>query len=622
MSYKLLLFYWCLVFIFSPLLWAQQPASSSQGSLILIPKHSGASYLSEKGGDLGKLLQRTATKDAVGRFSIWISGELPKTSAQLSIYAFDVDEERGETLSIFLNGAFIGKVSGTDNSWNTSVFEVRKELLVKGENKIHFVISDSSQKGTIKWSGKVGWGQILIDGGAAESGTIQGQIVSHKQEEENAKTHISTDVHAVTSGSFKLEVSMIDVEGNVVVAGTKDLTMKKGETTQISMDLVYSPSIPDGEYNIVTNLFFKKGTSLRQQDIRKHIFSYEKMRPPQTELFVHKPLADVDVTEDALPLEIDLSPVFAFKENETVIPAGQGLIVKSVLRNNNPNLLLASIQGENLILENQPGATGEAEIFIQATFEGKSSFTAFRVIVNPKPLKIAIAPKPLPVPVIKPLPPAILSTPIIESTPEPVAKNMALKIAPPAPKPLPPSPEIAVIDQTSISAKKLTKSPLYTYVPIGLQSLSQYQSSGFLGIAFGKEFKTVLGKLAIESAFTQTINAHQKSKDGVVFSQVWVQSLSLSCVYTFYAQFPEPIDPFSTNPLRLRLKLGFSQSEYKEEMAISNSSWENGMTELNVGLEVGKKVHEKGELFLQLSKPGADLSQIGIGYQHFFTSQK
>ena len=106
--------------------------------------------------------------------------ELPTQSAYLAIKAYDVDEDDGETDYVYLNDDIylpmdqtnqfkkkynnetIGYLSGTDNTWNTTVLEIPLEKLKKGKNVISVTVAPRS------WIVRIDWMQLVLDGGAAD----------------------------------------------------------------------------------------------------------------------------------------------------------------------------------------------------------------------------------------------------------------------------------------------------------------------------------------------------------------------------------------------------------------------------------------------------------------------
>ena len=107
--------------------------------------------------------------------------ELPTQSAYLAVKAYDVDEDDGETDYVYLNDDIylpmdqinqfrkeynketIGYLSGTNNTWNTSVLEIPLEKLKKGKNVISVTVAPPT------WIVRIDWMQLVLDGGAADS---------------------------------------------------------------------------------------------------------------------------------------------------------------------------------------------------------------------------------------------------------------------------------------------------------------------------------------------------------------------------------------------------------------------------------------------------------------------
>ena len=106
--------------------------------------------------------------------------ELPTQSAYLAVKAYDVDEDYGETDYVYLNDDIylpmdqtnqfnkkynnetIGYLSGTDNTWNTTVLEIPLEKLKKGKNVISVTVAPPG------WIVRIDWMQLVLDGGAAD----------------------------------------------------------------------------------------------------------------------------------------------------------------------------------------------------------------------------------------------------------------------------------------------------------------------------------------------------------------------------------------------------------------------------------------------------------------------
>ena len=90
---------------------------------------------------------------------------------------------------------------------------------------------------------------------------------------------------------------------------------------------------------------------------------------------VLNPITDVNVDEDAENSVINLSNVFSDVDGD--------VIVKSVLVNNNPGLVTATIVDNQLTLDYQDNQSGIANLTIRGTSNGKTVDDTFLVTVNP-----------------------------------------------------------------------------------------------------------------------------------------------------------------------------------------------------------------------------------------------
>ena len=106
--------------------------------------------------------------------------ELPTQSAYLAVKAYDVDEDYGETDYVYLNDDIylpmdqtnkfnknynnetLGYLSGTNNTWNTTVLEIPLEKLKRGKNVISVTVAPPT------WIVRIDWMQLVLDGGAAD----------------------------------------------------------------------------------------------------------------------------------------------------------------------------------------------------------------------------------------------------------------------------------------------------------------------------------------------------------------------------------------------------------------------------------------------------------------------
>ena len=71
------------------------------------------------------------------------------TSATLTLRVYDVDEEVGEIDTVSLNGHALGHLSGTNNTWSTTSFDVSSYVVYGGANTVQVCIDpDGGEENT------------------------------------------------------------------------------------------------------------------------------------------------------------------------------------------------------------------------------------------------------------------------------------------------------------------------------------------------------------------------------------------------------------------------------------------------------------------------------------------
>lgn len=191
---------------------------------------------------------------------------LPAQSARLTIRAYDVDEEAGQVDKVYFNGQELGRLSGANNVWNATVFNVPVGLVLAGNNRIRVDV-DTSGDATL-WVVNVDWGQLLIDGGAADRGsTGDVEITSYSIAGGNVTADVRTEVNSISGGSYTLEVSLIDPNGDSVTVLTQTFNANPGETVVRTVSPTYPLTSASGTYTIQTQLFYDDAGFPVQQDI-------------------------------------------------------------------------------------------------------------------------------------------------------------------------------------------------------------------------------------------------------------------------------------------------------------------------------------------------------------------
>ena len=194
---------------------------------------------------------------------------LAQNSLVLSMRALDVDEEQGEVDLVYINGHLLGKLTGANDVWSVSAFNVNPAWLVAGQNLVRIDVDTSGD--ATAWVTTIDWSQLLIDGGGATDGDTRSvQITGTSVAAGNVTINTSTSVHSITGGNYRLQITLIDPNGNAVTVLSQDFNVAAGANVTRTANPVYPLASVSGTYAIQAQLFWldpANGNFPLQQDI-------------------------------------------------------------------------------------------------------------------------------------------------------------------------------------------------------------------------------------------------------------------------------------------------------------------------------------------------------------------
>jgi hypothetical protein len=187
-------------------------------------------------------------------FNIMVT-TLPKSSAVLTMRNLDVDEEQGEIDLVYFNGHLLGKLTGADNVWSSTAFNIDPAWVVTGRNLVRVDIDTSGD--STAWVTTSDWGQLLVDGGGATDGDTQGVQITGTSVNVNTVTiNTSTFVHSITGGTYRLQISLIDPAGNAVTILSNDFAVAAGADVTRTASPTYPLNSVSGVYTVQAQLFW------------------------------------------------------------------------------------------------------------------------------------------------------------------------------------------------------------------------------------------------------------------------------------------------------------------------------------------------------------------------------
>jgi|GEM_PF-3027779 len=165
------------------------------------------------------------------------------TSAQLSIYAWDVDETGSapvggypEVDEVYFNGHLIGTLTGADEEWSTSVFSIDPSFVnpgPDGKNLVNILVSTLGQY----WCVNIDWGQLNIND-CGEEAYIRSVNLDQAQYVQGADVEITVEVDTdIPTQDVIVETNLLD-ENMVNVAGISNtITIHLVENEPLSVTL-------------------------------------------------------------------------------------------------------------------------------------------------------------------------------------------------------------------------------------------------------------------------------------------------------------------------------------------------------------------------------------------------
>ncbi len=176
-------------------------------------------------------------------FNIFIDEPVVE-SAQLSLYAWDVDETGSypgypEVDEVYLNGHLVGTLTGANDEWSTSVFNVDPEFINPGPDGQNLIQVFVSTLGPY-WCVEIDWGQLVINNCMGGNAWIRYVDLdkSFYLQGENVGITVEVDTDIPTQDVI-VETNLLD-ENMINIAGTSNsftISMEEDEPLNVSLPL-------------------------------------------------------------------------------------------------------------------------------------------------------------------------------------------------------------------------------------------------------------------------------------------------------------------------------------------------------------------------------------------------
>ncbi len=186
-------------------------------------------------------------------FNIFADSVPPSvTSAQLSLFARDVDEEGdpdnlsrpAEVDEVYFNGRFVGTLTGADETYSTSVFDIDPSWINQGKNTVQVLVD--TEDGC--WCVEIEWGQLILNGGGGAASIREAYNDRHCYAPgQTVNIFVEVDT-TLDSQEVRVETSLIDPNNVTVASKTRTFTTHGSEDDAFVESLTVPSNAVSGIY--------------------------------------------------------------------------------------------------------------------------------------------------------------------------------------------------------------------------------------------------------------------------------------------------------------------------------------------------------------------------------------
>jgi len=184
------------------------------------------------------------------------------TTAQLSLYAWDVDEQGSPDIpgcperdAVYFNGHFVGYLTGATDVWSTSIFNVDPAWVRQGNNlvEVHIDTLNCDYQGSPAWCTGIDWGQLVLGGGGGAA-SIHSAATDRNCYVPGATVNVLLILRTtLQSQEVRIEINIVDssTPPNTLVGTSETRTIYgPGQDNQVLIPLTLPAGAAPGNYTV------------------------------------------------------------------------------------------------------------------------------------------------------------------------------------------------------------------------------------------------------------------------------------------------------------------------------------------------------------------------------------
>ena len=190
-------------------------------------------------------------------FRLQVNSPPAFSDAQLALSVYDVDEQDAdcaEVDQVYLNGTYVGKLTGANDVWSTTVLNINPSLVRTGSNlaqvRINTTNCEYEARPEGRWCTAVDWGQLVLGGGGGAA-SITTAAPDRTCYWPGSTINLMVEVDTtLASQEVRVEVNVLDAASNNLVGSTQTKVINGSSVDPFVFALPVPSYAATGDYKI------------------------------------------------------------------------------------------------------------------------------------------------------------------------------------------------------------------------------------------------------------------------------------------------------------------------------------------------------------------------------------
>jgi hypothetical protein len=228
------------------------------GTYVLTSDNDNNGYTGAPDGDWGYCLYNNDPKHPI-EFSFDVS-ESSISSAQLLLLCHDVDQNttpgNPEIDKVFVNGTYIGNLTGANDEDSTTIFTVPSASVVPGRNRVRIDVNQNPGTPPDEWCVELKQAQLVVNGGCNGQASCRSVSTDRSSYAPGETVAVTYEVDtAAASQQVRVESNLLDPSGVIVAGAERNYTTNGSSNDPRTVNLALPSAATAGTYTAQVLVF-------------------------------------------------------------------------------------------------------------------------------------------------------------------------------------------------------------------------------------------------------------------------------------------------------------------------------------------------------------------------------